>query len=100
MITHGYELITGKHTYATGGYGPAEMLFGENPGYLGDQLLSTWDNHFKNGEGIVYRNFGGGMVARSDAWGSCEVSCCSWAVFKLCNYLLKLTGDAHYGEWA
>ena len=100
VIREGYEAITKGHTYATGGYGPAETLFGDDPGYLGNALLSNWDSYYKHGEGIVYRNFAGGMVARSDAWGSCEVSCCSWAVFKLCDYLLKLTGDAHFGEWA
>lgn len=100
VIRQGYEGILAKHTYATGGYGPAETLFGEDPGYLGNALLSTWDNTFVRGSGIVYKNFAGGAVARSDAWGSCEVSCCSWAVFKLCNYLLKLTGDARYGAWA
>lgn len=100
VIRQGYESITARHTYATGGYGPAEMLWGEDPGYLGNALISTWDNYYQDGKGIVYKNFAGGQVARSDAWGSCEVSCCSWAVFKLCNYLLKLTGDAHYGEWA
>ena len=100
VIRKGYEGILLHHTYATGGYGPAEMLFGEDPGYLGNALLTTWDNYFIRGKGIVYRNFAGGQVARSDAWGSCEVSCCSWAVFKLCNYLLKLTGDARYGVWA
>lgn len=100
VIRQGYEGILANHTYATGGYGPAETLFGEDPGYLGNALLSTWDNTFVRGNGIVYKNFAGGPVARSDAWGSCEVSCCSWAVFKLCNYLLKLTGDARYGAWA
>lgn len=100
VIRKGYEEIASNHTYATGGYGPAEMLFGEDPGYLGNALLSTWDSQLNHGESIVYRNFGGGKVARSDAWGSCEVSCCSWAVFKLCDYLLKLTGDARYGDWA
>ena len=100
VICNGYKAITEHHTFATGGYGPAETLFGEDPGYLGNSLLSNWDNYYKQGKGIVYRNFGDGMVARSDAWGSCEVSCCSWAVFKLCNYLLKLTGEAKYGEWA
>ena len=100
VIRKGYEGILANHTYATGGYGPAETLFGEDPGYLGNALLSTWDNHFVRGEGIVYTGFFGGRVARSDAWGSCEVSCCSWAVFKLCHYLLRLTGDARYGAWA
>ena len=100
VIEKAYKEITEHHTYATGGYGPAETLFGEDEGYLGNALLSTWDRQYKNGEGIVYKNFGGGRVARSDAWGSCEVSCCAWAVFKICNYLLKLTGDAKYGDWA
>lgn len=100
VIRRGYEDILKSHTYATGGYGPAETLFGEEPGYLGDALLSTWDNQLDHGKRIVYKNFAGGRVARSDAWGSCEVSCCTWAVFKLCNYLLKLTGDARYGVWA
>lgn len=50
--------------------------------------------------GAVYRNFGGGMVPRNDNWGSCEVSCCAWAVFKICNYLLRITGKAKYGDWA
>jgi len=100
VIEKGYKEITENHTYATGGYGPAETLFGAVEGYLGNALLTTWDKHYKGGEGIVYKNFGGGMVARSDAWGSCEVSCCAWAVFKLCNYLLQLTGDARYGDWA
>ncbi len=100
VIEKAYQEITEHHTYATGGYGPAETLFGEDEGYLGNALLTTWDRHYKSGEGIVYKNFAGGRVARSDAWGSCEVSCCAWAVFKICNYLLRLTGDAKYGEWA
>ena len=100
VIRTAWEGITAKHCYATGGYGPGETLFGEDPGYLGNALLSTWDNYFKKGQGIVSRNFGGGFTARSDTWGSCEVSCCSWAVFKLCHYLLRLTGDARYGSWA
>jgi len=99
MLHNAYEELERHHTYATGGYGPAETLFGEEKGYLGDALLSTWDKHFAE-TGPDYRNFGGGRVARSDAWGSCEVSCCSWAVFKLCHYLLQLTGDARYGDWA
>ena len=100
VIRGAYDLILSRHTYATGGYGPAETLFGEAPGYLGDALLSTWDRHFGGAERAVYRNFADQRVSRSDAWGSCEVSCCAWAVFKLCNYLLQLTGEAKYGAWA
>lgn len=93
-----YDEITTRHCFATGGYGPAECLFGEQEGYLGNSLKSTWDASF-HGD-AMYTNFSGDRVARSDAWGSCEVSCCSWAVFKLCNYLIRYTGEAHYGAWA
>ena len=98
VIEKAYRGLLSHHSYATGGYGPAETLFGEGEGYLGDMLKSPWD--FKDGKGGVYKSFWGGTVVRSDTWGSCEVSCCAWAVFKLCNYLLKLTGDARYGAWA
>jgi DUF1680 family protein len=92
-----FEEITAHHTFATGGYGPAECLYAEKESYLGDSLKSTWDVTLK-GE-AMYTNFGGGRVARSDAWGSCEVSCCAWAVFKFCNYMLQYTGEARYGDW-
>ena len=99
VIENAYTGILAHHTYITGGYGPAETLFGESEGYLGDALLSTWDNQLVRQNAVVYRNFADMRVARSDAWGSCEVSCCAWAVFKLCNYLLQLTGEAKYGDW-
>lgn len=92
-----YDEITAHHTYATGGYGPAENLFVDREGYLGFMLLSPWD---LGGEDPCYTNFAGQRVARSDAWGSCEVSCCAWAVFKLTQYLMHHTGEAKYGMWA
>lgn len=92
-----YDEITSHHIFATGGYGPAECLFGAKEGYLGDSIKSTWDRTHHGDP--MYTNFGGGTVARSDAWGSCEISCCAWAVFKICNYLLQYTGDARYGDW-
>jgi hypothetical protein len=95
-ITGGYDLIASRHVFATGGYGPAECLFVEHEGYLGDSLKSTWDPGLGS---LTYRNFGGGIVSRDDTWGSCEVPCCAWAVFKLCNYLLRFTGDPRYGDW-
>ncbi len=98
-IENGYRILTERHCYATGGYGPGEMLFGEDPGYLGNAILPTWDFELTRTGKLTYKTFFGGLATRSDAWGSCEVSCCSWAVFKLCNYLLKLTGDARYGGW-
>ena len=96
-IENGYTEITERHTYATGGYGPAECLFAEEEGFLGEMLKDSWDPTRKS---PVYRNFGGGLVGRNDNWGSCEVSCCAWAVFKICNYLLRITGKAKYGAWA
>ncbi|MBQ9252763.1 MAG: glycoside hydrolase family 127 protein [Clostridia bacterium] len=99
VIEKGYKELTENHIYATGGYGPGEMLFGEDPGYLGNAVLPTWDRELTETNKLVYRNFVGALSTRSDAWGSCEVSCCSWAVFKLCNYLIRLTGDARYGDW-
>ncbi len=98
VLEKAYQNLMACHTYATGGYGPGETLYGEKEGYLGDMLKSPWD--YPSGEGGIYKSFWGGTVARSDTWGSCEVSCCAWAVFKLCNYLLKLTGGARYGAWA
>lgn len=90
-----YDELLLNHTFATGGYGPAECLYAEVDGYLGNSIMDTWDR----GCQIEYTNFGGGKVARSDVWGSCEVSCCAWAIFKFCNYMLKFTGRAIYGHW-
>jgi DUF1680 family protein len=97
IIENAYDMILSGHTYATGGYGPAESLFVETEGYLGDALMAPWDPPLG---GRAYRTFTGETVTRDDAWGSCEVSCCAWAVFKICNYLMKYTGDAKYGDWA
>lgn len=92
-----YEEILAHHTFATGGYGPAECLFPAEEGYLGDSLKANWDADKLH---KTYRDFGDSIRTRDDQWGNCEVSCCSWAVFKLCNYLLTITGEARYGDWA
>lgn len=94
IIKNGYDFITSQHIFATGGYGPAETLFVEKEGYLGDSLKPTWEL-----EDPTYVNFAGMRVTRSDTWGSFEVSCGSWAVFKLTNYLLRFTGEAKYSDW-
>ncbi len=96
-IKNAYEEILRHHTFATGGYGPAECLFPAEEGYLGDSLKANWDRDKRHES---YRNFGDSVCVRDDKWGSCEVSCCSWAVFKLCHYLLMLTGEARFGDWA
>ncbi len=36
-----YEEVLAHHTFATGGYGPAECLFADEEGYLGDSLIAT-----------------------------------------------------------
>lgn len=97
VLKNGYEEILTHHSFATGGYGPAECLFAEEEGYLGDSLKANWDRDRIHKE---YRNFGDSIVTRDDAWGSCEVSCCAWAVFKLTCYLMTFTGEARYGDWA
>ena len=96
IMTIAYDELLAHHIYATGGYGPGENLFMDKEGYLGFMISSPWD---LGGEDPGFINFAGSRVARSDAWGSCEVSCCAWAVFKYCNYLMKHTGDAKYGVW-
>lgn len=96
VLTAAYPILTGRHMFATGGYGPAECMFADE-GYLGDSLKDAWDSTKKQ---LLYRNFSDTLVTRNDNWGSCEVSCCSWAVFKYCNYLLLYTKKAAYGDWA
>lgn len=95
VITHAYDLLTAGHLYATGGYGPAEALFGQ-AGYLGDALFSSRD---RAEQGMHRFSDLEGTDTSDDVWGNCEVSCCAWAVFKLCNYLMTITGEARYGEW-
>lgn len=90
----GYDLIFKKHTYATGGFGPAETLFGEE-GYLGDSILAPDQLAVHSS----FKPFWGG-TPRDDVWGNCEVSCCTWAVMKLTHYLLCFTGEVKYAEWA
>ncbi|MDD6615541.1 MAG: glycoside hydrolase family 127 protein [Lachnospiraceae bacterium] len=96
-IETAYEEILHHDTFATGGYGPAECLFPDEEGLLGDSLKAGWDQDKCH---MQYRDFGDSIRHRDDMWGSCEVSCCSWAVFKICDYLLRFTGEAKYGDWA
>ncbi|HET6487563.1 MAG TPA: beta-L-arabinofuranosidase domain-containing protein, partial [Spirochaetia bacterium] len=77
IIENAYKRIFPEHTYATGGYGPAEGLFGQ-PGYLGRMLLEAPKNGF----------------------GNAEIPCGTWAVFKLTRYLMELTREAPYSAWA
>ncbi len=79
IIKKAYKLLTEKHIFATGTYGPAEELFKED-GYLGEAVLRP-------------------LVRQLGCLGDAEVPCGSWAVFKLCKYLIQFTGDLSFGDW-
>lgn len=72
IIRHAYEFFQNVQCYATGGYGPAEKLMPDD-GALGDSLEERIDNF--------------------------ETPCGTWAGFKLSRYLMRFTGEAHYGDW-
>ena len=72
VIRNAYDYLQRFQCYATGGYGPNERFMA--PGGALGLALDT----------------------RSD---TCETSCGSWAGFKLSRYLMRFTGDAHYGDW-
>jgi uncharacterized protein len=77
VIEGAYRRIYPEHVYATGGYGPAEGLFG-TPGYLGRMILKYPENGF----------------------GNAEIPCGTWAVFKLSGYLMEFTRRAGSCSWA
>lgn len=70
-IKNGYDFFQNEECYATGGYGPNEKLLPK------DELIDLLR--------VTHNSF--------------ETQCGSWAAFKLCKYLLLLTGDARYGDW-
>lgn len=70
-ITKAYDYFQEHQNFATGGYGPGEMLLPEAKLV---ESLDLMDNHF-------------------------ETQCGSWAAFKLCKALIGFTGDARYGDW-
>jgi len=71
-IRNAYDYLQSHQCYATGGYGPNERFMALD-GSLGKALET-----------------------RSD---TSETSCGSWAGFKLSRYLMRLTGEARYGDW-
>ncbi len=73
VVRNGYDFVTTTQAYATGGYGPGELLLPRD-GTLGRAL--EW---------------------RTD---SAEITCGSWAAFKISVALLRHTGEARYGDWA
>jgi hypothetical protein len=61
-----------RQSYASGGWGPNELLVQSGTAQLADSLTTT-ANHF-------------------------ETPCGTYATMKLARYLLRLTGDARYGD--
>ena len=72
ILRNAYDYLQQTQCYATGGYGPNERFMA--PGGSLGKALET----------------------RSD---TCETVCGSWAGFKLARYLMRFTGEAHYGDW-
>jgi len=68
-----YEILRHSQLLATGGYGPGERLAADRTGLA--ESLRVQKNTF-------------------------EVSCGTWAAFKMVRYLQAFTGKAHYGDWA
>ena len=71
-IRNAYDYLQSRQCFATGGYGPNERFM------------------------ALDGSLGRALETRSD---TCETSCGSWAGFKLSRYLLRLTGEARYGDW-
>ena len=71
-VQNAWEILTKTQSYASGGWAPDEEFFVSNKGWLGDSLDKT-HSHF-------------------------ETPCGSYAHLKLARYLLRITGDARYGD--
>lgn len=70
-LKNAYDFFQDSQVYVTGGFGPNECLMPREK--IAEMLLNT-SNHF-------------------------ETQCGSWAIFKMCKYLIGFTGDARYGDW-
>lgn len=68
---HGHDYLASHQRFATGGYGPNEQL-------------------------VPVENLPARLMHSTNTF---ETQCGSWAVFKLCKYLMSFTGDARYGDW-
>ena len=73
ICVNAYDFLQRSQCYATGGYGPDERLMPPD-GSLGRSLHQC-----------AYH---------------VEVPCCTFAAFKLIRYLMTLTGEARFGDWA
>lgn len=71
-LKNGYDFFVNNQCFATGGFGLDETLFADK-----NEMVATFENTHK----------------------SFETQCGSWAGFKLCKYLLMITGNGKYGDW-
>ena len=71
-LVNAYDYLQANQVFATGGYGPNEMLVPR------DRLLT----------------------ALAETTNTFETQCGTWAVFKMVKYLLRSTADARFGDWA
>jgi DUF1680 family protein len=70
-ILHAHDNLVAYQCFATGGFGPDEQLLPQ----------ATWRR-------------------KTDySHNSFETQCGAFAVFKLCKYLMTITGNARYGDW-
>jgi DUF1680 family protein len=68
---NGFAMVQ-EQSYATGGWGPDEHFIWPGKGQLGESLKTTHENF--------------------------ETPCGAYAHFKIARYLLRITGDASYGD--
>jgi DUF1680 family protein len=70
-LVYAHEMLLAQQCFPTGGFGPDEQLLPR------DAWLKKAD--------YTHNSF--------------ETQCGCFAVFKLCKYLMTITGDARYGDW-
>ncbi len=75
-IVNAYDMLQNTQVFATGGYGPTELLVSDQYGALGESLYALME---------IRKSF--------------ETPCGTWAAFKLARYLMMFTGEARYGDW-
>ena len=71
-VTNAWDMLEKTQSFASGGWGPNEEFVAPGNGLLGKSILST-HNHF-------------------------ETPCGAYAHFKLARYLMRITGESHYGD--
>jgi len=70
-LVHAHDDLVAHQCFATGGFGPDEQLLPR----------AAW----RRKTDYTHNSF--------------ETQCGAFAVFKLCKYLMTITGDARYGDW-